>query len=630
MANQLKMAMVHTICELLQRGWSQRRIARTLGIDRETVRRYARLTSVLVSVPPGSEGASASPKVDGPSKPARAPPGSIFDSTRTYDASRMFKTSHSEAPRVGEVSAPDAGQGQASACEPYRAIILAKLEQGLSAQRIYQDLRIENGFAHQYHSVRRFVQCLRGRRPLPFRRMECDPGAEAQIDFGTGAPVIIPADQALPAAVKSRRRKTHVFRIVLSYSRKAYSETVFRQTAEEFIRCLENAFRYFGGVPRTLVVDNLKAAVKQPDWYDPELTPKLQAFCEHYGTLMLPAKPYTPRHKGKIERGIGYVQNNALKGRSFASLEEQNAHLLNWETSVADTRIHGTTRRQASKLFEESERSALLPLPIERFPFFHEARRRVHRDGHVEVDKAYYSVPLEYVSREVWARWDGHVVRFFNDRQEQIAIHARHEAGRFSTQSQHIAAEKIAGVERGTAYLLRKVGRIGPHSARWAQSMLADRGIPGVRVLVGLIALAKRYDDEQIEQACQIAQTHGAYRLRAVRELIKHQAPEQEQFEFIESHPIIRGLSEYADLVRSALLKEPPPRRESTTPLADRTRATSAIEPSFSNERPLAVPGEEPAPQFLPQTPSPWASFPSPGQKSLSYPSSSHYSGEPT
>jgi transposase len=576
MANRLKMAMVHTIYTLLQQGWSRRRIAQALGIDRETVGRYARLTSTPAPVPLGSEGAPAPPKVEGPSKPARAPPGSAFDFTSIYDTPEALKTSHSEAPRVASV--------QSSACEPFRAIILAKLEQGLSAQRIYQDLRIEHGFTRQYHSVRRFVQCLRGRRPLPFRRMECAPGAEAQIDFGTGAPVVIPDDPDRPAD-RPCRRKTHVFRIVLGYSRKAYSETVFRQTAEEFIRCMENAFRHFGGVPRTLVVDNLKAAVTQPDWYDPELNPKIQAFCEHYGTAMLPTKSYTPRHKGKTERGIGYVQDNALKGRSFTSLEEENEFLLHWETTVADTRIHGTTRRQVDKVFEEIERAALLPLPIDRFPFFHEAQRRVHRDGHVEVDKAYYSVPPEYLGRTVWVRWDGHVVRIFNERLEQITIHAPREAGRFSTHSQHIAAEKIAGVERGTAYLLRKVGRIGPHSARWAQSMLTERGIPGVRVLVGLMALANRYDDEQIEQACEIAQTHGAYRLRVIRELIKRRAPKQEQFEFIQQHPIIRGLDEYGDLVRHALRRTP-------------------ASPAF--------PGEEPAPQVLPQTPSPWASFPSP------------------
>ena len=120
-------------------------------------------------------------------------------------------------------------------------------------------------------------------------------------------------------------------------------------------------------VPKVLVIDNLKAAVKHPDWYDPELTPKIQSFCEHYGVTILPTKPRTPRHKGKIESGVGYVQDNGLKGHRFTSLEGENDHLTQWEAGVADTRIHGTIRKQVGKLFQEVERGALKPLPLERF-----------------------------------------------------------------------------------------------------------------------------------------------------------------------------------------------------------------------------------------------------------------------
>ena len=236
---------------------------------------------------------------------------------------------------------------------------------------------------------------------------------------------------------------------MLSHSRKGYSEASFRQTTDDFIVALENAFRQFGGVPQTLVIDNLKAAVKHPDWYDPELVPKLRAFCEHYGTAILPTRPYTPRHKGKVERGVDYVQENALKGRTFGSLDEQNRQLAEWESTVADTRIHGTTRQHVGQVFAASERQALLPLPIEGFQFFHEAQRIVNRDGHVEVAKAYYSVPPEYLGRTVWVRWDARLVRVFNQRMEQIAMHVRHERGRFSTQGEHIAPEKISGIERG-------------------------------------------------------------------------------------------------------------------------------------------------------------------------------------
>ena len=158
------------------------------------------------------------------------------------------------------------------------------VEKGLSAQRIFQDLRADHGFTGGYDSVKRYVRRLTAGQPERVYRMECEPGAEAQVDFGLGAPVL----------VDGRKRRTWVFRIVLSHSRKAYSEAVRHQTTEEFIRCLENAFRHFGGVPRMLVIDNLRAAVQQADWYEPELTPKMAEFCRHYGIVVLPTRPFIP------------------------------------------------------------------------------------------------------------------------------------------------------------------------------------------------------------------------------------------------------------------------------------------------------------------------------------------------
>jgi hypothetical protein len=268
--------------------------------------------------------------------------------------------------------------------------------------------------------------------------------------------------------------------------------------------------------------------------------------------VCLPTKPRTPRHKGKVERGVGYAQSNALKGRTFTSLAEQNRFLAEWEATVADTRIHGTTRKQVGPFFTEVEQPALLPLPIERFPFFHEAERIVNRDGHVEVAKAYYSAPPEFVGRSVWARWDGHVVRIFNQQLQQIAIHAQLEPGRFATADRHIVAEKRGGIERGAAWWLKKAAGIGPETGRWAQTIVEQRGIYAIRVLMGLVSLTHKHRDAEIEQACCVARSHAALRLRDVRNLLKHQAPPQEQFEFIQEHPLIRSLSDYGKLVHSA------------------------------------------------------------------------------
>jgi len=607
MANQLKMEQVFAILALHQARLSNREIARKLGVDRETVSRHLRLartgSNPARQAPLGSKPATDAPigsvtpaKLCGDALPGSAdspqagtPTSSGFIALlptaggdkvaaavaedRALLGSRGPQTrcaafgepnlSAAAAPygtgglgsigaaclSAGGTSHGSGGHGgQASQCEPYRQVILGKLPKGLSARRIYQDLATEHGFGGSYYSVRRFVGKLTAVTALPFRRMESPPGQEAQVDFGTGAPILGP---------DGRRRKTHVFRTVLCYSRKGYSEVVLRQTTDDFLLCLENAFWDLGGVPRITTIDNLKAAVKHPDWYDPELNPKVQSFCEHYGTVILPTKPYMPRHKGKVERGVGYVQENALKGRTFSSLQDENRHLQQWEATVADTRIHGTTRQQVGKMFQEAEKPALLPLPAGRFPFFHEVRRSVHRDGHVEVQKAYYSVPPEYMGRQVWVRWDGRMVRVYNHRMEQIAIHVQRQSGQFSTQGAHIDSRKISGLERGTDWLLRQVSLIGEHSERWAAAMLLERGVAGIRVLQGLMHLANRHDSAGIERACRVALTHQAFRLRAVRELIKRGGSEQEEFVFLQEHEIIRDLSSYGHIVRAAIGQQP-------------------------------------------------------------------------
>jgi len=331
--NQLKMDIELTINTLSRGGWSQRRIARELGIDRETVARYRRLArqeEPNPAIPPaGSE------PVEGPN-PAIVPSGSEVTTVLSQPPAEPSKPA---------ISPAGSRPGRVSHCEPFASIIQAGLDSGLSAQRIHQDLVSQQQFTGGYDSVKRFVRQLEQAHPLPFRRMESEPGQEAQIDFGQGAWVV----------EDGRRRRPHVLRVVLSHSRKGYTEAFWRQTTENFVRGLENALRHFGGVVRTLVIDNLRAAVKKVDWFEPELNPKVVSFCEHYGTVILPTKPAMPRHKGKIEAGIKYVQANGLAGKQFVSLGAQNVYLAHWEQTVADTRIHGTTRQQVRAHFLAGE-----------------------------------------------------------------------------------------------------------------------------------------------------------------------------------------------------------------------------------------------------------------------------------
>jgi len=499
--NQLNVSLQHSITTLAAHGWSHRRIARELDLNRETVGRYLRLAD---------------------SKPAISTSGSAADPA----AKPAISTSGSTA-------------GRQSLCRPWQPQIKAAVSVGLSAQRIYQDLVGDHGFTGSYQAVKRFVRQLRQTQPVPFVRMEVAPGAEAQVDFGQGAWVM----------VEGKRKRPHLFRVVLSHSRKGYSEVVWQQTTESFIRCLENAFRYFGGVPRTLIIDNLRAAVTRADWYDPELNAKVAEFCRHYGTVMLPTRPAMPQHKGKIEAGVKFAQNNALKGRSFAaSLAAQNLFLAEWESGVADTRIHGTTRQQVGKVFNDVERAQLLSLPASLFPVFEEAPRRVHGDGYVELKRAYYSVPPEYVGRQVWVRWETRLLRVFNQRREVIAVHALAEPGKFTTDPTHLHSPYRRVVQESLAHLLDRARLIGPQTGSWAEAMVQQRGPIGTRVLHGLLVLAQKHPVKELEAASQKALHHGTWRLRDLRTLLEQAVPSP-QMDFLETHPLIRNLDTYRDCV---------------------------------------------------------------------------------
>src|SRR5882672_527404 len=508
--NQLKVNRQHTIVSLFEQGWSKRRIARELALDRATVRKY--LAGVTPKSPTPQTGSAESPEAKSPTHP------------HTGSVSKL---------------------GPASLCDPWRAQIQKAFEAGLSVQRIYQDLVVEHQFAGSYYAVRRFVLRQHGGAELPFRRMECEPGQELQVDFGQGAWVV----------ENGKRRRAHLFRGVLSHSRKGYSEAVWRQTSESFIRCLENAFRHFGGVTATVVIDNLKAGVIQADWFDPEINPKLEEFARHYGTAILPTKPAMPRHKGKVEAGVKYAQNSAVKGRSFESLAAHNLFLTEWEKNVADTRIHGTTRQQVGKLFLEVEKPALLPLPAGLFPVFEEAQRTVHRDGYVEFKRAYYSAPPEYVGRQVWVRQEARLLRIHNTRREQIALHALAEPGKFTTDPAHLHSRKRHIIERGVDHLLDRCRLLGPLTGTWAEAMHQARGPQGLRVMLGLLQLAEKHPTAELEKATRLSTHHGAWRLRDLKRLLELPG-NVVQLDFLETHPLIRSLDAYR--IEPAATIDPP------------------------------------------------------------------------
>jgi transposase len=527
MANKLKVHEQEAITNLTRLGWGIRRIARELGLSRNTVRGYVRnlkpaqpddLVEQILKQSLGSAAVSRT-QTDPVSTPGSAPGQNQTDPLST----------------AGD-------NGRKSLCTEHAALITTKVEAGLSAQRVYQDLRTESSFAGSYQSVKRFVRQLRRSDPQLVQRIEVEPAEEVQVDFGTG-PTLVQAD--------GTKRKSWIFRLVLSYSRKAYSQAVLRQDTETFLRCIESAFRTFGGSTLTINTDNLKAAVIKADWADPELNPKLIDFARHYATTILPCLPGVPEHKGKVENSVRYVKENALAGRRFSSLAELNVALAHWEKTVADLRIHGTTKRQVAQLFA-LEKPALQPLPASVFASFREGPRTVHRDGHIEVEKAFYHVPPEYLRQEVWVRFDGREVRIFSKSRDgilkQIQVHRRLEPGQFTN------ARGIGGgqgsLQANLDYWLKRASNLGSSCEGWARAVAQNRGIGGMRTLMGLVGLVDRHSFSVVNRACERALAKGTWRLRDVRALLDAKEV-QAQITFEEHHPLIRNLSEYGIFVRN-------------------------------------------------------------------------------
>ena len=394
-------------------GWSLRRIERETGVRRETAAGYLKTAGIGVRFP-GAWGRRPPAQAD--SKPANEV---------TTDSESGPKPANEVSPDLDPDSKPangvipdsDAGlpkqTATVSASEPYRELIEQAQLRGRNAKAIWQDLVDDHGFTGSYQSVKRFINRLRG---SPSAQQPCAvivtaPGEEAQVDYGEGPMVRDPQS--------GRYRRTRLFVLTLGYSRKCVRLIVFNSSTRIWAEMHETAFGRLGGAPRVLILDNLREGVLKPDIYDPTINPLYRDVLTHYKAIAMPCRIKDPDRKGKVESSVGHTQKTPLKGQRFETLKEAQAYLDRWEEHWADTRIHGTTKRQVAAMFAE-EKPALLPLPIEPFRYYQYGERAVHMDGCVEVEAAYYSAPPGWIGRRVQVQWDVLNVRLLNPNTGQL------------------------------------------------------------------------------------------------------------------------------------------------------------------------------------------------------------------
>jgi len=522
-------------------GWSLRRIESATGVRRETAGTYLRTAGIPVR-PPGGWGRS------GP-KPAIE----VSTGSRSGTGQEPTAVSWPPAKPANEVSTglvpvnepdPASGHTARSACEPYREFIETSLAKGRNAMAIWQDLVDDHGFPHRYASVKRFVRGLRESRQSDAHPViTTAPGEEGQVDYGGGPMVRDPHS--------GRYRRTRQFVFTLAWSRKSVRLLTFSSSTRIWAELHEKAFARIGGVPRTIVLDNLREGVLTPDIYDPALNPIYRDALGHYGATPMPCRVRDPDRKGKVESAVAHSQKTPLKGLRFETMEEAQAYLDRWEERWADKRIHGTTKRQVAAMFAE-ERPALLPLPLEPFRYYQYGERTVHLDGCVEVEAAYYSAPPGWMGRRVRVQWNGLHVRLLDLRTGQLLReHLRQPRG----------AHRIHDEDRSrrtpltTVQLLARTAKAGTHIGQFCQTMYNRRGEVAIRRILGVLSLAKKHGVAAVEQACATALEMDVYEYRFVRRYLERTPAAPLSLRQID--PLIRQLTLYRDLIDSRTQENP-------------------------------------------------------------------------
>ncbi len=512
MSNVLRMDKQKQIQSLINLGWSDRRISRETGIHRFTISKYRQQFQNRPKVPPDFFG----------------------------EKGQLVQDPIQNVPKVlTDPSALPATSSQQ--LQPYLQQIKEKAEFGFSSQRIYQDLVDEEAYSGSYDSIRRYVNKLKRVLPKHFDRLPTYPGHEAQVDFGKGALVF----------KDGKYRWAWFFKMTLSFSGHAYEELVFGQDLETFIRCHEHAFHSFCGIPERVRLDNLKSGVLKACLFEPILNQVYAAFSDYCGFVPDPCIPRKPEHKGRVEKDIDYTKSNALKGRKFASLDEGNGFLRHWNKRWARTRIHGTKKRQVWQLFNDHERSAFKQLPEKPFPYFKISERKVDVTGHIEVMSNFYSVPHYYIGQKLMVHFNQLFIKVFHNNELLVCHSPKRGKGCCTTIPGHKPPYKPISLEMAEGWQCKKAKAVGPNCHRLVYNILSKENDPlAIRRSRGILALAKKYPADVVEQACLHALNQYSYsygRVKQLCELFKNSEQEHKK-QITQEHDLIRSTKEYQTL----------------------------------------------------------------------------------
>lgn len=472
---RLHMPDIQDILYRLRKGESERAIARDLRHSRITIQRYHRFAQ---------QKGYLDPDVPLPA----------------------VQTLHAQ---LGEPTPPP---NLSSSVLPFQTLVEGWMQQGVEGVAIHQRLQKHHGYTGSYSSVRRFLQRLRPADLKACVRIETAPGEQAQVDFGTVG--------RLRDAATDTKRVLYCFVMTLSYSRHQYVEFVFDQSMATFTACHLHAFEAFGGVPRQVVLDNLKAAVIVAAMEDSVLSGVYRQMAQHYGILVAPCRPRTPQHKGKVESGVHYVKRNFIAADEFTDLNHVNRAGQVWVREVAGVRTHGTTQEAPLRRFAQTEKAALLALPQEAFPLLSTLRLTLQIDCHLRCEDSYYSAPYAYVGKRLEVFLYEKSVQIY----EGVTLLTTHpratKKGQRLTRLEHYPPEKAIWLSQTPEHSREEAAQIGPFCLEVVEHLLCVRPVDNRQAAGKLVALAAKVGGVRLEAACARALRFGDPRYRRIKNIL--------------------------------------------------------------------------------------------------------------
>jgi len=414
---------------------------------------------------------------------------------------------------LAKVLSPPAAQPQASSINPFAKEVKIWHNQGISGTVIHRTLQDKYGFNGSYSAVRRFLKKLQKNKP-PEATVMLDhvPGDSAQVDFGAGPRII--------DVFTGEEFKTWFFVMTLAWSRHQYVEMVRDQKVLTWLGCHRRAFEFFGGLPVRVVIDNPKAAITRACYRDPAVQRSYADFAQAYGFLISPCPPREPKKKGIVESGVKYVKRNFLPLKKFRSLADANQQALQWVLEIASVRIHGTTKQQPIKLFNETEHHLLKALPDRPPELSTWAQVKLHGNCHVQFEKCFYSAPYRFVRQELWLQETEKSIKLFKDHQ-LIAVHPRlKQPGQKSTCNDHLPPNAQAYLMQDPQWCLKQADVIGPFCRALIDHLFCDRVLDNLRAAQGIVGLKSKYGKERLEAACRRALFYDNPRYQTVKTIL--------------------------------------------------------------------------------------------------------------